>query len=206
MCWWAFSSLKSLPILCNRSSSSSLCQCKTVLSNYIKSKQNWKSAETDPTFTPHLQSSCKALLTCNDRQSRPLQTNYSTAKDMLHLAVKISSHADTETPAAQPGPVCLHQSSHQQQFPAKQEHCELKARGYKITALKCRTLETCFPGLVRKKKKSTPGYTFIFNVHLQSSGMCVNMGDDPPTLWCGLLLKLWVKQATTLISTLTGDS
>lgn len=92
---------------------------------------------------------------------------------MLHLAAKISSRVDTETPAAQPGPVCLHQSSHQQQFPGKQEHCELKARGYKIAALKCRTLDT-----------------FIFNVHFQSSGMCVNMGDDPPTLWCGLSLKL----------------
>lgn len=50
---------------------------------------------------------------------------------------------------------------------------ELKARGYKIAALKCRTLDT-----------------FIFNVHFQSSGMCVNMGDDPPARWCGLLLKL----------------
>lgn len=60
-------------------------------------------------FSPHM------LLTCNDR----FTPNRLTVKDMLHLAVKTSSRVDTETPAAQLGPVLFHQSSLAQQFSGK---------------------------------------------------------------------------------------
>lgn len=90
---------------------------------------------------------------------------------MLHLAVKISSHADTETPAAQPGPVCLHQSSHHQQFPGKQEHCELKARGYKNYSIKVQDSGNLF--FQASVGKKAPQATLSFLMYIFRVQVCV---------------------------------